>query len=80
MNAELLKNSIEALVKLRSELHGSVEDSVTETLDKVISDLKAIQQHPDKVSASDVLNVLGQVLGTLPAIVELIHMLSNVLK
>ena len=80
MNAELLRNSVEALVILRAELRGSVEDSVLEKLDKVISDLESIQQHPDKISASDVLNVLGQVLETLPAIVEMIHILTIVLS
>ena len=80
MNAKLLRNSLEALIMLREELHGSVEDSVLEALDKVIDDLQSIQQHPDKISASDVLNVLGQILETLPAIVELIRIMSTMLQ
>jgi hypothetical protein len=80
MNAELLRNSVEALIALRAELHGSVEDSVLESLDEVISDLEDIQQHPDKISASDMLRVLGQILEALPAVVELIQILSIMLK
>jgi hypothetical protein len=80
MNTQLLGSSIEALLQLRAELHGSVEDSVMETLDKVISDLEAIQQHSDKISAIDVLNIIGEALQALPAIAELIRILSAVIK
>ena len=80
MNEKLLGESIEALISLRMELHGSVDESVLETLDKVISDLDAVRNEPSKASAQDALRLLGTVLDKLPAIVEIIHILSNVFK
>ena len=80
MNAELLRNSVDALIMLRSELQGSVEDSVIEKLDEVVNHLKALQQHPDEISAHDVLYILGAILENVPVIVELIHLLTTLLK
>jgi hypothetical protein len=80
MNDKLLGESIEALIMLRLELHGSVDDSVLQTLDKVISDLEAAKNEPDKISMQEILRLLGTVLDKLPAIVEIIHILSNVFK
>lgn len=80
MNDKLLGDSIEALIRLRSELHDSVEDSVLEVLDKAISDLEIIRQGSDKVSANDVLHILGQVLEKLPMVVELIRLLVECLQ
>jgi hypothetical protein len=80
MDDQLLSKSIEALIMLRLELHGSVDDSVIETLDKVITDLDAARNEPSKISAQDVLHLLGTILEQLPAIVEIIHMLSTVFK
>ena len=80
MNAKLLRSSIDTLKSVRLELHGNVEDSVLEVLDKAISDLEIIQQGSKEISAREVLYILGQVLEKLPTLVELIHILSNVLK
>lgn len=80
MNGKLLGETIEALIMLRLELHGSVDDSVLETLDKVISDLEAARNEPGKLSKQELLRLLGTVLDKLPAIVEIIHILSNVFK
>jgi len=80
MNEKLLGESIDALIMLRLELHGSVDDSVLETLDKVISDLEATRNEPSKISAQDTLRLLGTILDKLPVIVEIIHVLSNVFK
>ena len=80
MDERLLGEAIEALIMLRMELHGSVDDSVLQTLDKVISDLEASRNEPNKVSAQDALRLLGTVLDKLPAIVEIIRILSNVFK
>jgi hypothetical protein len=80
MDERLLGEAIEALIMLRMELHGSVDDSVLQTLDKVISDLEASRNEPSKVSAQDALRLLGTVLDKLPAIVEIIRILSNVFK
>jgi hypothetical protein len=77
MNDKLLGESIEALILLRLDLQGSVDDSVLEELDKVISDLEAIGNEPSTISAQETLHILGTFLDKLPAIVEIIHMLSN---
>jgi hypothetical protein len=62
MKAELLKSSIDMLKSVRFELHGNVENSVLEMLDKAISDLESFQQAPEEISADEVLHFLGQVL------------------
>ena len=80
MKADLLRSSIDTLKSVRLELHGNVENSVLEVLDKAIFDLENLQQDSDQVSTRDVLNVLGQVLEKLPMIVELIQLLSNAMK
>jgi len=80
MQTKLLKSSIDTLKSVRAELHGNVENSVLEMLDNAIFDLENLQQDSDKISARDVLYVLGQVLEKLPIIVELIHRLSNSMK
>lgn len=80
MKAELLRSSIDTLKSVRLELHGNVENSALEMLDKAIYDLENLQQDSDKISTRDVLYVLGQVLEKLPVIVELIHILSNAMK
>ena len=80
MKVELLRSSIDMLKSIRLELHGNTENSVLEMLDKAISDLEAFQQAPEEISAQDVLCTLGQVLEKLPALVELIRILSDVLK
>ena len=80
MNAQLLRNSIDTLKSIRQELHNNIENSVLEMLDETISDLEYIQQSSDEISAYDVLNILGQVLDKLPMIVELIHIVSTVMK
>jgi len=80
MQTKLLKSSIDTLKSVRAELHGNVENSVLEMLDNAIFDLENLQQDSDKISARDVLFVLGQVLEKLPIIVELIHRLSNSMK
>lgn len=80
MEANLLKNSIDTLKSIRSELHSNVESSVLEMLDEAISDLEYIQQNSEQISAHDVLHILGQVLEKLPMIVELIHILANATK
>ena len=80
MDERLLGEAIEALMMLRLELHGSVDDSVLQTLDKVIFDLEAARNDPSRVSAQAALRLLGTVLDKLPAIVEILRMLSNVFK
>ena len=80
MNAQLLRDSTDTLKSIRQELHNNIENSVLEMLDDAISDLEYIQQSSDEISAYDVLNILGQVLDKLPMIVELIHIVSIVMK
>ena len=80
MDAKLLRSSIDMLKSIQSELHSSVEKSVIETLDKVIADLEASQQSPGKINAHDLLIVLASVLDKLPAIVEIIHIMSKAQK
>ena len=77
MNENLLRSSVATLTMLRSELHGSVADSVLETLDEVIKDLEALQQKPNEISAHDVLYIMGAVLDIVPAIVEIVHLVSG---
>ena len=80
MNADLLRSSIDTLKSVRLELHGNVESSTLEMLDKAIFDLENLQQDSDHISTRDVLNVLGQVLEKLPMIVKLIQIVSNSMK
>ena len=80
MNTELLRSSIKTLKTLRLELHNSIENNVLEMLDEAIFDLEQIQHDSDKISAHKVLHILGQVLEKLPIFVELIHILSDVVK
>ena len=80
MNAKLLSSSIETLKSLRLELRNGIENNVLEMLDEAIFDLEQIQHGSDKISASKVLHILGQVLEKLPIIVELFHILSDVVK
>jgi len=80
MKADLLRSSIDTLKSVRLELHGNVESSTLEMLDKAIFDLENLQQDSDHISTRDVLNVLGQVLEKLPMIVKLIQIVSNSMK
>jgi len=80
MNADLLRSSIDTLKSVRLELHGNIESSTLEMLDKAIFDLENLQQDSDHISTRDVLNVLGQVLEKLPMIVKLIQIVSNSMK
>ncbi len=80
MNEKLLGTSVATLTMLRTELHGSVQDCVLETLDEVIKNLEVFQQKPDEISAHDVLLIMGAVLEAVPAIVEIIHLVSGMAK
>lgn len=80
MNDKLLGESIEALIMLRLELHGSVDESVLQTLDRVIVDLEAIKNKQGRISSQELLILLGKALEKLPAIVEVIRILSNAFK
>lgn len=80
MNVRLLRDSIEELQLLRLELHGRVEDSVIEMLEKAILDLQALENSPDAISGHEILYIVGSILEKLPAIVELIYLLTNLKK
>ena len=80
MHKQLLSGSIDTLKSVRLELDGNVENSVLEMLDNAIFDLETLQQDSNKISAREVLYVLGQVLDKLPVIVEFIHKLSHSMK
>jgi len=49
MKADLLRSSIDTLKSVRLELHGNVESSTLEMLDKAIFDLENLQQDSDHI-------------------------------
>lgn len=78
MKQELLEGSIEALSKLRDELCGKVEDCTIQKLDKIINDLNlAYKEDPRRIDKIDLLKALGVFLEAIPAIAELLKLLSG---
>jgi hypothetical protein len=81
MNEELLRESVELLKSIRTELHGNVEDGVICLLDKAIQDLEAAQRDsPGRYSVTDVLFLLATIIEKLPAIVKAIEYLMQLTK
>lgn len=76
---ELLSSSLDALTGVRDELQGSVDDSVIRKLEGVISDLEAAlkQRSKRQISVVEVLAIFGQVLDSLPEIIDMIERLRK---
>ena len=78
MNEQLLKDSVEVLKDLRTELHGKAEDCVLVALNKVIADLEqALLENPAKMTPKDILVLVGSILEKLPAIVEAVKIITG---
>ena len=78
MEKKLLKDSFELHILVRAELHGKVEDSVLQKLDKDGNILdKAQNDDAHKISSADVLKILGTVVEYIPAVAEAIKLLSG---
>lgn len=78
MNERLLRDSVEALIELRAELRSIAKDSVIETLDEVIKDLRSAQsKDSNDFRPIDGLKILGNAFELIPAIADLIKLLSG---
>ena len=82
LDKELLKDSVDVLKHIRTELYGTVESSVISRLDKVIKDLETAQGNGTEIAvrALDVLFVLGSVIEKLPEIAGAIQYLETLLR
>ena len=81
--SRLLKDSAEFLKSIRVELHGSVDDSVLEQLDKVIRDLEAAQKKQDLGQVIDIATLLvsfGTLLTKIPELAQVIGALAEMIK
>lgn len=81
--SKLLKNSVELLKSIRQELHGSVDDSVIEELDKVIQDLETAQKRRNMGQAIDIAKLFvsfGTLLVKFPELAQAIEALIEIIK
>lgn len=71
MDAQLLRDAVEGLKRLRTEVQGTVEKRVIDELDKAITQLEEAQNSPSiSIDPADVLMLLAKALESLPEIVE----------
>lgn len=76
MDLKLLKNSIDILHGIRSELQRVADSSVIDQLDRVISDLEADHARgKSRITSKKMLAILGKFLKYLPIILELVEKL-----
>ncbi|EKO3674030.1 hypothetical protein M3923_002719 [Vibrio metschnikovii] len=73
-NPRLLKNSIESLKMIQSEMHDDMDSSKRAELDKVISDL---EKCGTEKSPTQLLEILGKCLALVPAVERLLKVLSE---
>lgn len=72
----LIGDALESLRRVRAEVLGSVENSVIEQIDEVISKLEeADANNPGKYSAMDMLSALGKIVELIPAVAKLLELL-----
>lgn len=77
MSSKRVKDSVEILKEIRTELHDKVEGSVEEKLDKAIGDLENKQDEmPEKLTPVVVLTTIGAVLDLIPTIADVIKALK----
>lgn len=73
MNPQLLRQTIDLLVDLRSELHGVVDSSVIDQLDSVIQKLEADYANGEhNISSIELLYLLGEFIKLMPILTDLI--------
>ncbi len=78
---ELLKDSVEALQSIRSELHGKVDDGVIKRLDGIILELEIFQaEDTHQYDLVRVLNLLGCAIELVPSIGKLVEYLIELTK
>ena len=63
-NQKLLKDSIETIKKLRTELHNDIGSSKREELDQIIKDLEGYEEQ--QISHNKMLSLLGKALALIP--------------
>jgi len=63
-NQKLLKDSIETIKKLRTELHNDIDSSKREELDQIIKDLESYKNR--QVLANQIINLFGRALAIIP--------------
>jgi hypothetical protein len=77
MDKQLFEDSLELLKRVREELHSEVESSVLQALDRAIDDLeKASKCNTRKINSEKMLKILGLFLGAIPAVADIIKILS----
>ena len=73
-----VRNVRKLLMQLRADVHGNVENSVVEKLDRAIQELDVAERRSSrKLSRDDLLAVLGRVVQMLPAVAQLIERLTR---
>ena len=77
--SETLKNLLDALLKLKADMHESVDASVIDQLQEVIELVEAMIADDAQTAKQDeqLIKALGLFLGRLPSIVELIERLTG---
>ena len=73
-NHHLLKESIESLKLIQSEMHDVMDSSKRAELDKIIADL---ERCGDKKTRTQLLELLGKCLALVPAVERLLKVLSE---
>lgn len=73
-NPSLLKNSIESLKMIRSEMHDVMDSGKRAELDKVIADL---EKHGKEKTPRQLLEALGKCLALVPAVEKLFQLFSD---
>jgi len=72
-----VQEALDLLWQIRAEVHGNVESSVEEMLDRAINDLEeTLQTDHQKFSKDDLLTILGMAAQLLPAVAQLIERLK----
>lgn len=77
----LLKESVEALKQLRTEMHSSLEDRAIDRIDETIRNLENIKDKDGRqFDAIELLNLVGKVLELLPTVGKAIEYLAQITK
>ena len=78
MNAELLKETRQVLVELRVVIHDDVDTGVINLIDTAIADLDTcINQDTNRLTAMEILSMLGRIVELLPVITQLFNQFSE---
>lgn len=78
-NKKLLKSSIECLKQLSVEMHEEMDNSKIQQLNIAIKNLESYHKN-QTITAKDLLKIFGDVLVLIPAIANIIQLLSDKIK